>query len=412
MALYTLLRARKDGGRSYLYERFGLYPQSHPNSISTDGVIWIHAASVGEVFTVLPLIKAVNTKLLVTTTTPTGAKVLSDKRLAHVEHCYLPVDLPGACQRFFKHHAIREGWIVETEIWPWLYACANQNDAGLTIINGRLSPKTSSQANGLLATTFRRALQGVAVLARSEDDATRFVNLGASHSLVSVTGNLKYAHPDAGQSDEKPAVLINRPYVLAASTHDDEEQQLAVAWSSRPTDSAQAVEARDDPLLVIVPRHAERGATIQKQLAGMGIQAALRSSNETVNSGCSIYIADTLGELQAWYSYALACFVGGSLIERGGHNILEPARLGCPVAVGPHTSNFADVIDTFSKNDALVILDDAAQVIEFMHNAITDQNTLQAMAQRARLHAQKSEAVLTVYLEALTRSEISTHPGK
>lgn len=408
VALYTLWRARRDGGKAYLCERLGLYPQRRLSEPASNGVIWIHAASVGEVFTVLPLIKAVNAKLLVTTTTPTGAQVLAQQGLAHVTHCYLPVDLPGACKRFFQHHTIREGWIVETEIWPWLYACANKNAVGLSIISGRLSSKTSSQANGFLAATFRRALQDVTVLARSDEDALRFATLGASPSLVSVSGNLKYANPGAVLGNNEADPLIDRPYVLAASTHDDEEQQMAVAWCQQSADAEQDIDAELDALLVVVPRHAERGAAIQKHLATKGINAALRSKNEAVTDDCRVYIADTLGELQAWYTHALACFVGGSLIERGGHNILEPARLGCPVAVGPHTSNFEDIVVTFAKHDALVVVKNSEHAVRFLRGAIDDPQALQPMTQRARLHAQKSEEVLTVYLEALTGEVQST----
>ncbi len=395
MVLYTLWRAHKDGGRNYLLERFGVYsPPRNPTTANTE-VIWIHAASVGEVFTVLPLLKALSIPLLVTTTTPTGAAVLAQQRLAHVEHCYLPVDFAGACKRFFKNHAIREGWIVETEIWPWLYACARKNATDLTIISGRLSPKTSSQARGFLATTFRRALNDVRVLARSDKDASRFVALGALPSMTTVAGNLKYANSAVGSSIDHLPKLINHPYVLAASTHDNEEQQLAVAWCQ------QSANVEPNALLVIVPRHTERGEAIQKQLAALGIYAPLRSKSEALQNNNRVYIADTLGEMQAWYKHAIACFVGGSLIERGGHNILEPARLGCPVVVGPHTANFVDIVDSFSKHDALVIAQQVDQVVQFLHDAIVNPKALEPMIQRARMQAEQSEGVLSIYLEAL-----------
>ena len=333
---YTLWRARKDGGKRYLTERLGFF-KAHDSQASS-AQHWIHAASVGEVLTVLPVLRSLHEPLLVTTMSPTGASVLLQQNLAHVRHVYLPLDFPGACQRFFQHANIKSGWIVETEIWPWLYARARAHKVPLTIINARLSDKTMAYADGILAKIYRRALSEVRVLARSHEDARRFETLGAMS--VTTVGNLKYAGSSTEHTDKPEEALIDRPYVLAASTHDDEEWQLANAWQQA------FVGQQSAPLLVMVPRHPERGYSIRKQLADMGMRCSLRSLRETVTVDTEIYIGDTLGEMQAWYTHAIACFVGGSLIARGGHNILEPARLGCPVVVGRHTFNFADIVNT------------------------------------------------------------------
>lgn len=333
--------------------------------------------------------------LVVTTTTPTGAAVLEQQALSHVQHYYLPVDFPGACQRFLTAANVRQGWIVETEIWPWLYATARTNHIPLTIINARLSDKTSSHARGWLASTYRQALSSVTVLARSRDDAERFRQLGALPDSISVVGNMKYANPTAGQSLSTIKRLIDEPYLLAASTHEDEELQLSIEWCKHQNNRV------SDTILVIAPRHPERGAAIQKQLKNRGIASALRSQNEPLNKDHSIYIADTLGELQAWYAYAIAGFIGGSLIERGGHNMLEAARHGCPMVVGPYTHNFDDVVQMLTRHNALTIANNVQHVMTFLTHALENPMAYASMAERAKKQAEISENVLDDYLTLL-----------
>jgi len=403
---YTCWRAYRDGGKRYLKERLGLYRSSDKKAIKDPQArIWIHAASVGEVFTVLPLLKAIETPILLTTMTPTGAQVLAQQQLPHVQHQYLPLDFAGACHRFFQHTNICEGWVVETEIWPWLYASARMHGVPLSIINGRLSNKTSSHADGVMASAFRRALQDVRILARSEDDARRFLELGAAEESISTIGNLKYADEvgrNVAKSGQVPR-LMTSPYVLAASTHDDEEIQLALAWSKQ-TDSASST-----TVLVLVPRHPERGATIQKQLASHGINAVLRSQQPTPDLQTPVYIADTLGELQAWYTHAIACFVGGSLIERGGHNMLEAARAGCPIVTGPHTFNFTDIVKLLLAEDAIRVVTSADEVIGFFNQVLHDRDSFNLMTQRADRLAQQSQDVLQRYVEVLGVDRINVN---
>lgn len=407
---YTLWRSLKDGGIGYFCQRLGWYTSPVDQDSTTQAAgsvtpatqseannqkrIWIHAASVGEVFTVLPLIKSVqklnnNAPLLVTTGTPTGAAVLEQQAMAGVRHQYLPIDFPGACHRFLNQAAIDEAWIVETEIWPWLYACCKQRSIAITIVNGRLSEKTSAQSNGILAGSYRRALQHVRVLARSDDDMKNFIKLGASPETTQVAGNLKYT--SASSNEPQPPALMRR-YVLAASTHADEEIQLAQCWNSFSSKL----------LLVIVPRHPERGPAIHKQLVEeLGSPVSQRGLAEQPGDHHKIYLADTLGELQAWYKGAEAAFVGGSLISRGGHNMLEPARHACPTIVGPHTENFGDIMPEMLAQNAIAIGQNANAVALFLKHAASDNAPHRAMGERARKMAEESDNVLQRYEEIL-----------
>ncbi len=393
---YTAWRAVKDGGWRYWWQRLGIHRQDALPAHTTPDreTLWVHAASVGEVITVLPLITAwkaqhPDTVFLVTTATPTGAAILMKQAIPDLRHQYLPVDFRGAGTRFLAQLPARRGWVVETEIWPWLYAHCAQQGISLTIVNGRLSDRTSTQSGGLLASSYRRALTHVRVLARSQEDADRFQALGTPASQLQLAGNLKYA--DYPVTTDQPAPL-QVAYVLAASTHDDEELQLARAWLARPG---------NDSLLVIVPRHPERGRALQRELEKLGSRVSLRSAGESPQAGDRIHLADTLGEMQAWYQHAAAAFVGGSLIERGGHNMLEPARYACPTVVGPHTGNFDDIMQLMQQSAAIHVVDSADQVIDFLMEAASPTSDYRAMAQRALTLAEDSRRVLQRYLQLL-----------
>ncbi len=380
----------------YWWQRMGVFslPRDREVSSAADVQLWVHAASVGEVITVLPLIREwqarTGDKVLLTTGTPTGAAVLEKQAIAGIRHQYLPVDFPGACQRFVNQLPARTGWIVETEIWPWLYASCDRAGIALTIINGRLSSRTSTQSKGMLRSSYRRALSSVRVLARSQQDVDNFIALGTPPTHVELIGNLKYSDTPGKVVSNSP---ISRDYVLAASTHDDEELQLARLWLQR---------AATDDLLVIVPRHPERGSAIMRGLTTLGAKVAQRSANQLPAPGEQIYLADTLGEMQAWYQFSSACFVGGSLITRGGHNMRNPARYSCPAIVGPHTGNFDDIMQLLVQSDAIQVAQTPEDVIHFLVEAAQGRADYRMMASRARQVALDSQNVLQRYLAALS----------
>lgn len=390
---YTAWRAAKDGGWKYFAERLGFYRASE-NSSDAHERLWVHAASVGEVITVLPLVNAWlknNGKdVLFTTGTPTGAAVLNKQNNPRIQHQFLPIDFPGACRRFLKQANVQQGWIVETEIWPWLYAIAANQNISISIINGRLSDKTSKQQNSILGKSYKHALTKVQVLARSEEDLNKFLSLGADTQRVTVAGDLKYASDELSLASEP---VLGRDFVLAASTHADEEVRIAKSWMSA---------RQDNTLLVIAPRHPERSTGIDEQLREQGYAVVRRTAEKSLTVNHDIYIADTLGELSLFYQFAKAAFVGGSLIERGGHNIMEPARYACPTVVGQHTHNFDDMVARMLDENALSVAKDENDVAAFFVEACEGNNKLLASAQRAQLVAiADQQAVMDSYLALL-----------
>jgi len=406
--MHLLHRRRKDGDRRYVSERLG-----RSGTRADVPSLWIHAASVGETVTILPLLDALSsawpdTPLLVTTNTTTAARVLAEKAPAGVRHRYLPLDFPAATRRFLEQEKPIAGWIVETEIWPWLFARAQAAGVPLTIINARLSPRTRRQSNGWFSDTYRRALSEVDVLARSSDDADAFRQLGAEPDRIAVVGELKYARRSGGPGNSGSSVgsgsssgsvgviqpsPVEPPFVLAASTHANEEQQLARAW----------LECCRHGLLVIVPRHPERGESLSADLDALAAPARIRrrANGEQPAPTDRLYLADTLGELDDFYAHASGVFVGGSLIERGGHNVLEPARHGCAVAVGRYTTNFREPIELLRAANAISECADATAVVHFLERALQDDALLQAQGKRARTAAESVVGIVERYLDCL-----------
>lgn len=299
--IYTAKIAFRYRSLRYFLQRLGfLYPAVNKNRV------WIHCASVGEVNTAMPLIKLLlenhpDQEILITTVTPTGAEIVARNKLAGLVHCYLPVDLYFCVNRFMKKIKPGLALILETELWPELYYQCNRQNAAITIINARLSKRTL-QANNWMKNQYQSALSLVdRVLARSEDDKKGFIQLGCTVEKIEVLGNLKFAH----ESNLAPVEIDNftlRPFVLLASSHNDEEMQFARMW--------QSIDSRNR-LLVIAPRHPERGPGIANELQGLGLNIALRSRQDVITDDTEVYVADTLGELTGFMAMAELVFMGG-----------------------------------------------------------------------------------------------------
>lgn len=398
LSIHGIWRSFRDGGWRYAKERLGFVTRDEQERIH------IHAASVGEVITVLPLVEKFqrhkpDLPLLITTNTPTGATVLQGRLVGNAKHAYLPVDFAGATQRFFARQSIKKMWVVETEIWPWLFARAKQRTIPVTIVNARLSHKSEGAIARYFNATYTRALSGVTILARSDEDARRYLARGADSHNVSTVGNLKTAHTPPSEMPER---LLNKNYMLAASTHDDEELQLAQAW----------LLSSNTELLVLAPRHPERGARLKKSLTVLQKEIypdlpapAQRSLQQQPSENCRLYIADTLGELHQWYAYATAAFVGGSLVRIGGHNVLEPARTSTLIVVGPHTYNFSEEVAALKNADAIAIAENAEEVTKLFVLAQSNPQWAKTLSDNARnLISVKSEA-LDAYFASLNTDQ-------
>lgn len=335
--------------RAYLHrwgERFGFVPR-----VDGGASIWLHAVSVGEVNVLARLVETLlarypGTPVVLTTGTPTGSARVRQLFGTRVHHAYLPFDLPGAVRRFYARVRPRLGVIAETEIWPNLYTAAQAHGVPLLIVNARLSER-SMHGFAILPgeRLIRAALEGVKqVLAQSEVDAERYRRLGARAERVRVAGNLKFdiAVDDAVRAAGAALRATfggDRPVWIAASTHEAEEQAVLHAHGM-------VLRVQPRALLLVAPRHPERFRAVVQAARASGLHVTTRSGERAPDMQSQCFVIDSLGELMTFYAAAQLAFVGGSLAPIGGHNVLEPAALGLPVLVGPHTFNFQEIIET------------------------------------------------------------------
>ncbi len=340
-------------------ERFALY-----RGEGLAGCLWIHAVSVGEVNVAAPLVAALRERMpdqtiLVTTTTPTGSARVRALWGDTVRHAYLPYDLPGAVTNFLNNFQPRLALVMETEIWPNLFQELKARGVPLVIANARLSER-SLRGYRPIAPLLRGALSAVAVIAaQSAADALRYRKLGAPESAIQITGNLKYDLPlpdgVAEQGLRWRRSWGDRPVWIAASTHPDEEEIVRQAHRLLQLQFPRA-------LLLWAPRHPERFAAVAGDATRAGFKVASRRIEGLPQADTDLFVVDTLGELMAFFAASDIAFVGGSLQEIGGHNVLEPAALGIPALVGPHTFNFQEITDLLIAAGAVQRVGDAASL--------------------------------------------------
>ena len=335
---------REPGYRASLRQRFG--------HVSSDGdhPIWVHAVSVGEVLAAVPLVRLLMARfpersVLITTMTPTGADRVRDVFGDEVAHRYVPYDLPHMVNRFLSRVQPSILIIMETEVWPNIVHACDDRSIPVILANARLSEKSATgyARFALLAQPPFHKLDWIA--AQAQADAQRFVSLGARPERVTVTGSIKYdvsidEEARAAAAGLRELIGSERPVWIAASTHEGEEGSVLDAHR-------RLLVQYPDALLVLVPRHPERFDAVARLVADQGLVTARRARGDDP-AGAQVYLADTMGELMMLFGCAYAAFMGGSLIERGGHNPLEAAAWSLPVLSGPQVFNFASVYQQLS----------------------------------------------------------------
>lgn len=354
--------------RKRVGERLGYYPYK------LEKCIWVHAVSVGETIAAVPLIKALKAahpelQMLVTTMTPTGAERVKAAFGDTVTHAYIPYDLPGAMQRFIAamHPVICV--IMETELWPNLLFVCQRNNVPVCLVNARLSEK-SARGYHMIAPLTAQMLQRINMIAaHGQVDADRLIALGAIKERMVVTGNIKFDIEIPGDIIANSISLRNelskdRFIWIAASTHEGEEEIILAAHQKLRL-------TNPDALLMLVPRHPARFDAIAK-LAEQSFVIARRSLKQPCTKDTAVYLGDTMGELLLMYGAADVALVAGSLIPRGGHNMLEPGALAKPILTGPHLFNFAEISELFVSARALTKVNDAdslaAQLVYLMQH--------------------------------------------
>lgn len=380
-------------------ERFGFPPLPEAG-----GALWLHAVSVGEFQAALPLINALRERypdlpMLITTTTPTGSRRVLEALDGKVMHVYMPYDLPCAVRRFLGNYQPSVAVFIETEIWPNLYAQCKRRGIPLILANARMSER-SARGYARLGALSRETLECLsAIAAQSESDARRLIKLGAPAERVVVTGSVKFDISLPASLNEEAQVLrrdlgVARPVWIAASTHAGEDEIVLDAF-------AVLRERIDNALLILVPRHPERFDKVAALCEKRGYCTSRRSSRQACAGECDVFLGDTMGELPLFYAASDAAFVGGSLIETGGHNPLEPAALGLPVVSGPHVFNFQRINELLSEAGALSQVHDAGELAERIGAYLSDANLRHAHGERGREVVERNRGALRALLEMI-----------
>ncbi len=387
---YILYRAFKDGGWRYFKQRLGFgYSKFEADPIH------FHCASVGEFITAKSLIFAMHDKypdkkILITTNTPTAASLVRSLENKNITHHYFPIDLAISINHFLKYAHPICSIILETEIWPNYYYLARKKGTQLAIINARLSNKTL-QANSFIKKEYANTLKNVELLlTRSEDDYEKYKSLCPTLKTGHVVGNLKYSIDN--KNIELACTTIKRPFFLAASTHENEEIQIAEHIK---------LLRRKNYLLILAPRYPDRCKSISQQLKNMGLNVSLRSAHDSITNDTDVYLADTLGELNMFFNESALAFVGGSLIPRGGHNILEPAKFGKCIIVGPHTDNFTLEVEDFLQHDAIIQVKNNHELGLQLIKLLKDDKLREKYGKNAMQFMHQQSDILNSYLELL-----------
>ena len=347
-------------------------------------VIWVHAVSVGETIAAAPMVRRLlerNPDVTILMTAMTDTELAQAQKMFgnNVQYAYVPYDTPGAVKRFLARVQPSILVIMETEIWPNLISQSRKARVPVFLINARLSER-SARGYERVRRLARPVMQSISwVAAQAEQDAARFRRIGVAADKVAVTGSVKFdvdIEPQVRrQAQQLKAHFGGRPVWIAGSAHDGESSQLLRAHRK-------LLAVVPDALMIIVPRHPDRFELAASAVTKAGFRLARRSLNDSP-AAAQVYLGDTMGELMMLYGASDLAFIGGSLIERGGHNPLEPAAWGTAVMSGPHVFNFESIYKCLQEHDGVTIVESAEELLACLTRLLSNRQVLHESGQRA-----------------------------
>ncbi len=381
-----------------LCERFGEATVARPPG----PLVWLHAASVGESLSLLPLIEVLRRRepglnVLVTTGTATSGRILGQRLPPGVIHQFNPADRVAWVNRFLDHWKPDLSLYVESELWPNMLSLTQARGIPTGLLNARMSLTSFRKWQQRSPSMIRRLMAGFRfVLAQNPTQAERMALLGARAPRP--LGNLKFAAKplsvDAAELERLRAQVGDRPRWLAASTHPGEEAAAAAVHEALR-------ETHPGLLTIVAVRHPDRGDEVARELRGRGLKVAQRGRGEVVAADTEVYLADTLGEMGLFYRLAEIAFVGGSLVELGGHNPIEPAQLGCAVLHGPDMRNFSEVAEDLAEAGGAWQVRDAAGLTRAVDRLLREPEMRAHQARAARDAAARQAGILEAVLDEL-----------
>lgn len=354
--------------------------------------IWFHASSVGEVNLIrtLSLELAKKHSILVTTFTATGmqnAQHIFNNTSINVS--VIPIDFLITADSFFHAVSPKLSLIAETEVWPELLFQAKKYQSTLLHINARLSNKTL-KVRGFKQDLMQQTLTYFSHhYVRNETDANNFSSLQVGQKKISIIGNLKFVQ--LNQPENTITNEISRPYVLLASSHENEEQQIIELWMNLEL----------PPLLVVAPRHPHRANKIITHLKTLSVNSSVRSRKQAITSETQVYLADTLGEMNLWFSHCQFVIMGGSFVEIGGHNLLEPAFHGCCVVTGPSASNIKEDIDFLKQHNAVIHVQSTEELKDCVNDLLKNKEETKKIGSNAKVAVNQQQTIVLNYITAI-----------
>lgn len=399
--LKLLWRSRKAPAyRQRWLERYGFCK----NKVKPNGIL-VHAVSVGETIAAIPLIKALQQKypqlpITVTTMTPTGSERVKTLLKDSVSHVYLPYDLPGAIKRFLKTTKPKIVIIMETELWPNLISQCYKQKIPVIIANARLSERSAARY-GKLGKAVKQIFSKISmVAAQNQHDGERFVSLGLPTDHLAITGSIKFDINLSNEQRQKINQLkqqwqLNRPVLIAASTHNGEDEIILTAFKKLLLKHANL-------LLILVPRHPERFKTVEKLISDSGFNYLKRSTNQIPTEQTQIVLGDTMGELLELYAMADIAFVGGSLVKQGGHNPLEPALHHIAIITGEYFFNFQVICEQLIEAQGMIVCTNSADdLYSSIDCLLNDNSSLNQLGENAYLVLKQNQGALSRLLTVI-----------
>jgi len=399
LRLWLRSRRAKDYGQRW-QERFAY--QAVPREWQHG--LWVHAVSVGEVLAAVPLVKAIRQQypelpVVITTMTPTGSARVKANFADSVYHCYVPYDLPSTVARFLRKIKPRALMLLETELWPNILHQCRRKKIPVMLANARLSDKSYCGYAKFPGIT-RQMLSAITILAaHAKADAERFIKLGMPEERVTVTGSIKFELKIPASIFEKAEVLRkllgeDRPIWIAGSTHEGEDELILAAHEK-------VLKVLPNALLVISPRHPERFNDVFQMSQKAGFKTIKRSTNDVCTADTQVMICDTMGELLLFYAAIDLAFVGGSLVNHGGHNLLEPASLGIASITGFSNFNFTDISELMIAAQATAKIHNSDELADKVIHLLQNSNERFEMGERGRRVIDENKGALGAHVVLL-----------
>ena len=368
-------------------ERFGFIRLTAEQRANRGRWLWVHAVSVGESIAAAPLIRKLRAEhpdipVIVTTMTPTGSERVREMFGSDVCHVYAPYDHPWAVKRFLSVLQPQLLVIMETELWPNIIHYSKHSGARVIVANARLSEKSARGYEKFAKLGQPMLAQIDCIGAQAASDAQRFQRLGVADSQIAITGSIKFEidlPPTLADRQAELRALLGsrRPVWIAASTREGEEEKVVSAFQ-------QCLLELPELLLLLVPRHPERFNSVARLCSERGLNVVRRSDGRPSTPQTQVLLGDSMGEMLAYFSVSDIAFVGGSLVDKGCHNVLEPAALGLPVFTGPSQFNFQTICEQMESAGALRTVADADELAQAIVAACRDEGLRQRMGTAGR----------------------------